>query len=109
MPEALRKSDRFKSAPKALHKPLNGFQLEDSFKSRDDHANLQVTFMRHKQSGELAADVDIDESSGVQHGLEVIRNAVTQGRTNPCLIRELMLLFDPVERVLDPGYRFVFG
>ena len=108
MPEFLRRSAKFKSAPNTLHEPLSGFQLEDSFKSRDAHANLQVTFMRHNQTGELTADVDIDESSGIEHGFEVIRNAITGGRTNPYLVRELMLLFDPVEKVLDPGYRFVF-
>jgi hypothetical protein len=105
----VRRSDKFKSAPATLHAPLSGYQLEDSFKSRDAHANLQVTFMRHKQSGELAADVDIDEAAGIEHGREVIRNAITGGRTNPYLVRELLLLFDPVEKVLDPGYRFVFG
>lgn len=104
----LRKSEVFRSAPAALHKPLKGYILEDSFKSRDSHANLQVTLMRNTAKGTLAADVDIDESSGLEHGLEVIRNAVTQGRTNPYLIRELLLAFDPVERTLDPGYRFVF-
>jgi hypothetical protein len=109
MPEFLRQSERFKSAPNTLHDPLSGFTLEDSFKTRDPHANLQVTFMRHKQTGDLAADVDIDESSGIEHGFEVIRNAVTGGRTNPYLIRELMLLVDPVEKILDPGYRFIFG
>ncbi len=108
MPEFLRKSERFKSAPNTLHDPLSGFILEDSFKSKDAHANLQVTFMRHGETGDLAADVDIDESSGIEHGFEVIRNAVTGGHTNPYLIRELMLLADPVEKVLDPGYRFIF-
>jgi hypothetical protein len=109
MPEFLRRSERFKSAPATLHEPLSGYQLEDSFKSKDAHANLQVTFMRHKQSGDLAADVDIDEAAGIEHGREVIRNSMTRGRTNPYLVRELLLLFDPVEKVLDPGYRFVFG
>jgi hypothetical protein len=109
MPEFLRRSDRFKSAPATLHVPLSGYQLEDSFKSRDAHANLQVAFMRHKRSGELAADVDIDEAAGIEHGREVIVNAITRGRTNPYQVRELLLLFDPVEKVLDPGYRFVFG
>ena len=109
MPEILRQSARFKSAPNSLHKPLANHQLEDSFKTRDAHANLQVTFMRHKQTGMLGADIDIDESSGIEHGFEVIRNAITDGRTNPYLIRELMLLSDPVEKVLDPGYRFVFS
>lgn len=109
MPQFLRQSERFKSAPNTLHDPLSGFRLEDSFKSKDAHANLQVTFMRHGRSGELAADIDLDESSGIEHGFEVIRNATTGGRTNPYVIREFMLLFDPVEKVLDPGYRFVFG
>jgi hypothetical protein len=109
MPQFLRESERFKSAPNTLHEPLSGFRLEDSFKSKDAHANLQVTFMRHGRSGDLAADIDLDESSGIEHGFEVIRNATTGGRTNPYVIREFMLLFDPVEKVLDPGYRFVFG
>lgn len=109
MPEFLRRSGRFKSAPNILHEPLRDFVLEDSFKSKDAHANLNVTFMRHISNGVLAADIDLDETSGIEHGFEVIRNAVIRGRTNPYLIRELMLLFDPVERVLDPGYRFVFA
>jgi hypothetical protein len=108
MPEFLRKSDFFNSARNTLHEPLKDFILEDSFKSQDAHANLQVTFMRHKTNGTLAADVDIDESSGIEHGFEVIRNRF-KGRTNPYLIRELMLLFDPVEKTLDPRYRFVFA
>ena len=108
MPELLRRSERFKSAPNQLHQPLAGYRLEDSFKSRDAHANLQVTFQRHEATGALAADVDIDEASGIEHGFEVIRNTITKGRTNPYRVRELLLLFDPVEPVLDPGYRFVF-
>jgi hypothetical protein len=109
MPEFLRQSARFKSAPNTLHQPLSNFRLEDSFKTRDAHANLQVTFMRHKQTGALCADVDIDESSGIEHGFEVIRNAIVDGRTNPYVVRELMLLSEPVEKVLHPGYQFVLA
>jgi hypothetical protein len=109
LPERLRQSPVFKSAPEALHKPLRGFQMaEGSFKSRDAHANLQVTFMREVSTGELAADIDIDEASGIEHGLEVIRNATFRNRTNPYLIREFLLSADPIKRSLDPGYRFVF-
>ncbi|MEJ7606732.1 MAG: hypothetical protein WKF37_10805 [Bryobacteraceae bacterium] len=108
LPESLRKSDRFKSASNVLHEPLKSFALEDSFKSRDVHANIQFTFMRHTVTGALAADVDIDEMSGIEHGFEVIRNEITGTQTNPYLIRELMLLSEPVEGVLDPGYRFIF-
>ncbi len=64
--------------------------------------------MRHTVTGALAADVDIDEMSGIEHGFEVIRNEITGTQTNPYLIRELMLLSEPVEGVLDPGYRFIF-
>jgi len=79
-----------------------------SFKSRDAHANLQVTFMREIATGELAADIDIDEASGIEHGFEVIRNATFRKRTNPYLIREFLLSADPATRSLDPGYEFRF-
>lgn len=108
LPERLRQSSVFKSAPEALHAPLPGFQMaEGSFKSRDPHANLQITFMREVATGGLAADIDIDESSGIQHGFEVIRNATFRNRTNPYLIREFLLNADPA-RSLDPGYKFRF-
>ena len=109
LPEALRKSPVFKSAPESLHDPLPDYRMaEGSFKSRDAHANLQVTFMRHTATGHLAADIDIDESAGVRHGLEVIRNATFRSRTNPYLIREFLLSADPIARSLDPGYQFRF-
>ncbi len=108
MQDFLRNSERFKSAPNTLHEPLPDFQMEESFKSRDAHANLQVTFMRHATSGIMAADIDIDESSGIEHGFEVIRNAAFQDRTNPYLIHQFLIAADPIEKTLDPGYRFVF-
>jgi len=108
MRDALQKSAKFKSAPNTLHKPLANFQREDSFKSRDAHANLQVTFMRSIATGELAADIDIDESTGIEHGFEVFRNAVFKNRTNPFLIREFMLASAGLEVALDPPYSFVF-
>jgi len=109
LPEHLRQSLQFKSAPKTLHEPLPGFQMaEGSFKSRDAHANLQVTFMRDTATGTLAADIDIDESSGIEHGFEVIRNALFRNRTNPYVIREFMVSADPVGHTLKPDYGFVF-
>ena len=108
-PEVLRQSPLFKTAPEALHKPLPGFEMTgESFKSRDAHANLQVTFMREKGNGALAADIDIDESAGIEHGFEVIRNATFHSRTNPFLIREFLLSADPIAKSLDPGYTFRF-
>jgi hypothetical protein len=103
----LARSDAYKSAPAALHMPPPGFELMNSFKSRDAHANLQVTFMRKLASDVIWADIDIDEASGFEHGFEVIRNAVTDGRTNPYLVRELLLL-SLENQPIDPGYDFVF-
>jgi hypothetical protein len=95
-------SPRFKSAPNTLHTPLPGYQLRGSFKSRDPHANIQFTLMRDAASGALAADIDIDEASGIQHGLEVLRNQLTGGKTNPYQIHQLLLLTE-----LDPGYQLL--
>lgn len=94
----------FKSAPAILHTPLPGYERGMSFKSRDAHANIQFTLLREKTTGRLAADIDIDEVSGIEHGFEVIRNYVTKGKTNPYQIHQLLLLTD-----LDPGYRLLFG
>jgi hypothetical protein len=108
-PEALRASPLFVTARENHHDPLPGFELTgESFKSRDAHANLQVTFMRETSSGVLAADIDVDESTGIEHGFEVIRNALFRSRTNPYLIREFLLSADPIDRSLDPGYTFRF-
>ena len=108
-PEALRQSSLFRTAQEVLHKPLPGFELTgESFKSKDAHANLQVTFMRDKGNGALAADIDVDESSGIEHGFEIIHNAVFRSRTNPFLIHEFLLSADPVGKSLDPGYTFRF-
>ena len=105
--DKLSRSDSYKSAPATLHMPPPGFELMNSFKSRDAHANLQVTFMREVGSDVIWADIDIDEASGFEHGFEVIRNAVTDGRTNPYLVRELLLLSSE-KQPIDPGYDFVF-
>jgi hypothetical protein len=109
LPEKLRQAPMFKSAPGALHEPPPGFSTPfESFKSRDPHANLQITFMKDVATGGLAADIDIDEASGIEHGFEVIRNAVFNNRTNPYLIREFLSAADLERRTLCPDYRFSF-
>jgi hypothetical protein len=109
LPEQLRQASMFKSAPGALHEPPPGFSKPiESFKSRDPHANLQITFMKELAAGGLAADIDIDEASGIEHGFEVIRNAVFNNRTNPYLIREFMNAADLEKRSLRPEYHFTF-
>ena len=107
--DGLRAAPMFKSAPGALHAPPPGFSPPlESFKSKDPHANLQVTFMTELATGGLAADIDIDEASGIEHGFEVIRNAVFNNRTNPFLIREFMSAADLSGHSLCPEYRFTF-
>jgi hypothetical protein len=107
--EQLRAAPMFKSAPGALHEPPPGFSPPlESFKSKDPHANLQVTFMTELATGGLAADIDIDEASGIEHGFEVIRNAVFKKRTNPFLIREFMNAADLTNHSLSPDYTFSF-
>jgi len=102
-------SGLFQPAKSGLHDALPGYELtNESYKTEDRRGNLQVTFMRDKASGQLAADIDIDKAKGVKHGLEVIGNAVFNRKTNPFLIREFLLAADPVEETLDPGYGFVF-
>ena len=98
----------YSPAHNTLHEPLPNFQLTSSFKSNDAHANIQITLMRNPTTNEFAADVDIDEAAGIQHGVEVIRNKLFNNRTSPYLIREFLLAANPGERTLDPGYDFVF-
>lgn len=93
---------RFEKADKTLHKPLKDYKIFKSFKSRDDHANIQFTLMRHSADGTMAADIDIDEASGIRHGLEVLRNQVTGGKTNPYQVHQLLRLTE-----LDPGYELL--
>lgn len=66
--DLVQKGVMFKSAPSTLHEPPAGFAMSvhGSFKSRDPHANLQVTFMTEVATGTLVADIDIDESSATR-------------------------------------------
>ena len=110
LPGKLRNSVLYKSAEDDLHKPLKGYSrsVEGSFKSHDAHANIQVTFQQEIATGALAADIDIDESSGIKHGFEVIRNATFKKRTNPYLIHEFMASADRLKQTLTPPYSFTF-
>lgn len=89
----------------ALHEPPASYTLGPSFKTRDDHGNLQLTFFRRGDTGDdYLVDMDIDEAAGIEHVFEVIRNQV-KGRTNPYDVREILI----ASQGLDPGYSFVFG
>lgn len=98
---AVSQSSKFSEAPNTLHEPMPGFERDRSFKTVDNRANLQISFMR--RNGELAADIDIDEASGLAHAGEVVRNFV-RGKTSPYRIYELLF----VDKELEPPYSFVF-
>jgi hypothetical protein len=107
LPAFLQRSALFRTVNGSLHQPLEGYLRQESYKTLDPHANLQITLMHNPQTNQWAADIDIDEAAGFSHGFEVIRNRLTGGRTNPYQVRELLLLADWQERTLDPGYTFV--
>jgi hypothetical protein len=102
--------EMYRSARNTLHAPPPGFTLSPagSFKSRDAHGNIQITFMTEVATGDLTADIDIDESSGIEHGFEVIRNGLFKKRTNPYLIREFLNAADFLGHSLSPDYEFRF-
>lgn len=100
--EAVESSSRFTGAPNLLHRPMPGFAKRPSFKSTDDKANLQLSFMEDA-SGQWAADIDIDEAAGAGHILELFRNSFG-GKTHPYAVCELLFL----DKELEPPYSFVF-
>ena len=75
---------RCSSGPRCVARATAGFfTAARELQVKDSHANLQVTFMTELATGGLAADIDIDEASGIEHGFEVIRNAVFKNRNQP--------------------------
>lgn len=95
-------SAKFSKVSGSLHTPMPGFQARRSFKSKDDRANLQITFMENN-AGQWAADIDIDEATGAGHALEVFKNSFG-GKTHPYTVCELLFL----DKELEPPYGFVF-
>ena len=91
-------ADLFDAVPNSLHHPDLGFELAESYKSKDDFGNLQVTFSTNA-AGEVRADVDIDESSGLDHFFIVIEHGATGGKTDPFFVNQLLL-----DQGIDPGY-----
>jgi hypothetical protein len=86
-----------------MHPPPEGYRRRRSYKTKDAHGNLQLTFFRRGESGDdYIVDADIDEARGLEHLFEVVRNRV-RGRTNPYDVREVLI----AGQAIDPGYRFV--
>lgn len=103
--EEVENSPLFHSVSQALHEPVPGYVVTESFKTLDQYGNLQLTFQRHGTTGgDYLADVDIDDAQGIEHIFQVLRNSVS-GPTNPYDIHDILTM----DQHLDPGYSFVFA
>jgi hypothetical protein len=99
-------SNSFHEVSPALHDPLPGYNMLQSFKTFDHYGNLQLTFQRRGDTGnDYAVDVDIDDAQGIEHIFQVVRNSIN-GPTNPYDIHDILLQQQPK---VDPGYDFVFA
>lgn len=97
------RSPLFVEATALLHASPACYQRTSSYKTKDAHGSLQLTFFRGLSAEDVIVDADIDEAQGLEHVFEVVRNAIT-GPTNPCDVREILI----ASQGIDPGYRFVF-
>ncbi len=103
--EEAQNSPLFHSVSAALHAPLPGYTITDSFKTLDRYGNLQLTFQRRGVTGDdYVADVDIDDAQGIEHIFQVLRNSV-QGPTDPYDIHDILVK----DQHLNPGYTLRFA
>ena len=103
--ETILKSGAMTEVSGALHKPPNKnkkFNLVKSFKTIRNGPSLQVTLW-HYVSGRKGtvtgpyayrhnwvAEIDIDLKTGVGHWAEVVQNHLTEGKTHPYLVNQLL-------------------
>lgn len=103
--EETMQSPEFRPVNFALHREIAPYHLISSFKTRDPHGNLQLTFSRKGDTGgDYLVDMDIDQAGGIEHLFEVAQNSVA-GLTNPYNIREILV----TEQNLQPLYTFDFA
>lgn len=96
---------RFKSASGLLHKfPSDWSKVvpNTSFKSRDDAGNIQLTFARNA-AGDVSADIDLDDHTGIKHAEDVVHNSFTANKTHPYNIHQILVFFQSAKGV-DPRY-----
>jgi hypothetical protein len=81
----------FEQVSGALHTPPLGFADAGSFKTRERHGVLQVTFfVSTLPPMTFKADLDIDDAGGVGHVFQVLRNFFTDSPTHPYDIHQLL-------------------
>ncbi len=106
---ALRKfPERFKGVSGVLHKFPGGFNpvsQDNSFKSRDDAGNIQLTFGTNAD-GLFLADIDLDDHTGLQHAADVLKHRFSGDDTDPYDIHEILIHFQSHLGV-DPGYELL--
>ena len=81
----------FEKVSGALHTPPLGFADAGSFKTRERHGVLQITFFVSTMPPmTFKADLDIDDAGGVGHVFQVLRNFFTDSPTHPYDIHQLL-------------------
>jgi hypothetical protein len=89
----------FDRVPSLLHDPPAGYARGSSFKTRDEHGNLQISFFIGES--DVLADCDIDENRGaLAHLFDVVEHHATRTKTNPIEVHQIL-----VAQGLDPGWR----
>lgn len=91
----------FDPASDVLHHPPEGFSRAGSFKTPDKYGNLQLTFFM--KGNDCVADIDIDDSGGLEHIFQVLKHKLSGKNTHPYSIHEILI----AHQKLDPGYSFV--
>ena len=88
----------FTKVPDSLHEPPAEFESRSSFKTDDEFGNLQFTFFQKGDT--FAADIDIDNSAGIRHVVDVVKHKLSGKGTHPYDIHEILV----EHQGLDPGY-----
>ena len=93
----------FHEVSDALHEPPPGYVRTDSFKTRENYGNLQLSFFRKEDALEFLVDADLDDAQGIEHIFQVVEHALTGGETHPYDIHQILL----AHQGIDPGYELV--
>lgn len=92
----------FNSAPGLAHSffgTWNSFP-NNSFKSRTDRmGNIQFTFATNNDNLFLA-DIDLDDHTGIEHVIDVIKHSLSKNDTDPFDIHQILKYFQGI----DPEY-----
>ena len=88
--DTILRSGAMTEVPGTLHKPHDKeFRLIKSFKTVKNAPVLQVTLWHHA-NGEWVAELDMDLKRGMGHWKEAVRNHLTQGKTHPYFVNQLL-------------------